>query len=314
MSQQALTVTTSKQKLQGHVALLFANMFWGMMSPVTKSVLLGGDISPLALSALRIGGGALLFALCSLILPASVAPRERIHRSDYLKLLCASLLMISANQGLFILGIGYTNPIDSSVMSSLTPMITMLLAAWILHFPITRLKFLGVAIGLAGVIILVTDNSGNANATNPLIGDLLCFGAQICAALYYVLFGGLIKRYAPFTLMKWMFLIAAFTYVPCCWRALADVPYARVPAVIWMELGYIVVFATCLAYLTLPFAQKRLKPIVVSTYSYFQPVFAAIVAVWLGVGDFGAVKMAATLLIFAGVYFVSTNSISRSGK
>lgn len=314
MSQQALTVTTSKQKLQGHVALLFANMFWGMMSPVTKSVLLGGDISPLALSALRIGGGALLFALCSLILPASVAPRERIHRSDYLKLLCASLLMISANQGLFILGIGYTNPIDSSVMSSLTPMITMLLAAWILHFPITRLKFLGVAIGLAGVIILVTDNSGNANATNPLIGDLLCFGAQICAALYYVLFGGLIKRYAPFTLMKWMFLIAAFTYVPCCWCALADVPYARVPAVIWMELGYIVVFATCLAYLTLPFAQKRLKPTVVSTYSYFQPVFAAIVAVSLGVGDFGAVKMAATLLIFAGVYFVSTNSISRSGK
>lgn len=314
MSQQALTVTTSKQKLQGHVALLFANMFWGMMSPVTKSVLLGGDISPLALSALRIGGGALLFALCSLILPASVAPRERIHRSDYLKLLCASLLMISANQGLFILGIGYTNPIDSSVMSSLTPMITMLLAAWILHFPITRLKFLGVAIGLAGVIILVTNNSGNANATNPLIGDLLCFGAQICAALYYVLFGGLIKRYAPFTLMKWMFLIAAFTYVPCCGCALADIPYARVPAVIWMELGYIVVFATCLAYLTLPFAQKRLKPTVVSTYSYFQPVFAAIVAVWLGVGDFGAVKMAATLLIFAGVYFVSTNSISRSGK
>lgn len=314
MSQQALTVTTSKQKLQGHVALLFANMFWGMMSPVTKSVLLGGDISPLALSALRIGGGALLFALCSFILPASVAPRERIHRSDYLKLLCASLLMISANQGLFILGIGYTNPIDSSVMSSLTPMITMLLAAWILHFPITRLKFLGVAIGLAGVIILVTGNSGDANATNPLIGDLLCFGAQICAALYYVLFGGLIKRYAPFTLMKWMFLIAAFTYVPCCWRALADIPYARVSAVIWMELGYIVVFATCLAYLTLPFAQKRLKPTVVSTYSYFQPVFAAIVAVWLGVGDFGVVKMAATLLIFAGVYFVSTNSISRSGK
>lgn len=314
MSQQALTVTTSRQKLQGHVALLFANMFWGMMSPVTKSVLLGGDISPLALSALRIGGGALLFALCSLILPASVAPRERIHRSDYLKLLCASLLMISANQGLFILGIGYTNPIDSSVMSSLTPMITMLLAAWILHFPITRLKFLGVAIGLAGVIILVTGNSGDANATNPLIGDLLCFGAQICAALYYVLFGGLIKRYAPFTLMKWMFLIAAFTYVPCCWPALADVPYAQVPAVIWLELGYIVVFATCLAYLTLPFAQKRLKPTVVSTYSYFQPVFAAIVAVWLGVGDFGVIKMAATLLIFAGVYFVSTNSISRSGK
>lgn len=156
-------------------------------------------------------------------------------------------------------------------------------------------------------------NSGDSNAPNPLLGDILCFGAQICAALYYVLFGGLIKRYAPFTLMKWMFYIAAVTYVPCCLPLLTDIPYGELPPVVWLELGYIVVFATCIGYLTLPFAQKRLKPTVVSIYNYFQPMFAAIVAVWLGVGEFGIMKLAATLLIFAGVYFVS-NSVSQSGK
>lgn len=298
--------------MRAHGALLLANLFWGVMSPVSKSLLLKGSISPLALSAIRIGGGAVLFFLCSLLLPDSIAPRERINRRDLWKIAIASVLMISANQGLFILGIGYTSPIDSSVMSSLTPMITMILAAIFLHFPITRLKFLGVALGLTGVIVLVTSGRTDSVATNALLGDSLCLGAQICAAMYYVLFSGLIKRYAPFTLMKWMFYISAVTYVPFCMPEVAKIPFGTLPAEDIWSIAYIIVFATCFAYLTLPYAQKRLKPTVVSIYNYFQPLFAAIVAVWLGVGEFGPVKIGATALIFAGVWFVNNNSTGRN--
>lgn len=300
--------------MAAHVALLLANLFWGVMSPISKALLLGGDITPLALSALRIGGGAMLFLLCSFVLPQSVAPRERIERGDWWKIAIASILMISANQGLFILGIGYTSPIDSAVMSSMTPMLTMLLAAVVLHFPITGLKFIGVAIGLAGVVMLVAGNSGDNIASNPLLGDALCLGAQLCAALYYVMFSGLIKRYAPFTLMKWMFYLSALTYVPCCAGELIKVLYTSLPAETWWSLAYIIALATCAAYLTLPFAQRHLKPTVVSIYNYFQPVFAAIVAVWIGVGSFGPMKIAATILIFIGVYFVNNNSRGSSRR
>ncbi|MCM1292461.1 MAG: DMT family transporter [Bacteroides sp.] len=299
---------TSRSRMSGHVALLLANLFWGIMSPISKALLLGGHLTPLALSAIRIGGGALLFFLCSLALPSTIAPREKIRRSDLGKIFLASILMISANQGLFILGIGYTNPIDSAVMSSMTPMLTMLLAAVVLHYPITRLKFAGVMLGLVGVVILVGSGSRNASAENALLGDSLCFCAQICAALYYVLFSGLIKRYSPFTLMKWMFWMSAVTYVPFCLPQLLAVDYAAMTSGEWWSIAYIIVFATCISYLTLPYAQRRLKPTVVSIYNYFQPLFSAIVAVWLGVGEFGPVKAAATLLIFAGVYFVNNNT------
>jgi len=307
------TENQTSYKLQGHIALLFANIMWGIMSPITKSVLLSGEISPLALSAIRIGGGALLFALISATIFRRSAPREKIKRGDLPKIALASLLMISANQGLFILGIGYTNPIDSAVMSSLTPMLTMILAAAVLHYPITKWKFTGVVIGLAGVIILVTDNSSGALATNPLLGDALCFGAQLCAAIYYVMFSGLIKRYSPFTLMKMMFYISAVVYVPLCSGELLNVPFGNLPSEIWIELGYIIIFATCIAYLTIPFAQKRLKPTVVSIYNYLQPVCAAIVAVAIGVGSFGLTKIGATALIFAGVYFVSRHTSCADG-
>lgn len=309
-------VTQIKGNLKAHAALLAANLFWGMMSPISKAVLLTGQMSPLALAAFRIGSGALLFIICGLVLPESVAPREKVNRGDIFPIILASLLMISANQGLFILGISYTNPIDSSVMSSLTPMLTMLLAAIVLHYPITWLKGLGVVIGLAGVVMLVTSGGPGTESTssNPLLGDSLCFAAQLCAALYYVLFRNIIHRYHPFTLMKWMFVAGAITFVPLCIKNLAAVPFAELPLSTWASLFYIVVFATCLAYLTLPYAQRCLKPTVVSIYNYFQPVMAAVVAVWLGVGEFGILKGAATLMIFAGVWFVNNNSVSAKGR
>lgn len=294
-----------------HAALILANMAWGMLSPVTKDILLTSDISPLALSGLRILGGALLFLAFSFILPESMQPRQHVAKRDFLPLLACSVLIISANQGLFILGIGFTNPIDSSVMSALTPILTMILAAIFLRFPITWLKALGVAIGLGGVILLVGDSEQSEMATNPLLGNALCFTAQLCAAIYYVAFRGVIMRYSPFTMMKWTFFLSALTYVPICIPEMAKVDYTALHSEIWIELGYIVAFGTFLSYLCIPFAQKYLRPTMVSMYNYLQPATAAVCAVALGVGAFGWVKAGATLLIFAGVWFVNLSSGSR---
>ena len=302
----------NNNRKQGHLALLLANIAWGLMSPVSKNILLQGEISPLALSAVRIGGAALMFLILNFILPESIAPREKIAPPDRLRLLIASLLMISANQGLFILGIGYTNPIDCAVMSSTTPMITMILAAIALHFPITKWKMAGVVTGMAGVILLVGGNRSGAIASNPLLGDSLCLAAQICAAVYYVYLIGLTKRYAPFTLMKWMFFISALTYVPCCSLQLANVEWTDLSSSTWLSLAFIIIFSTCMSYLAIPFAQRLLKPTVVSVYNYLQPVFAAIAAVWLGVGEFGWMKICATVLILSGVILVNAGSTEKS--
>ena len=296
---------SDKRILPAHCAILLANLAWGLMSPVSKDILLTGKISPLALSGLRISGGALLFLLFSFILPDSVRARQPIGKRDRLSLIICSILMISANQGLFIMGIGFTNPVDSSVMSAMTPILTMILAAIFLKFPITWMKGIGVAVGLAGVVALVGDSRQSEAASNPLLGNAMCLTAQLCAAIYYVVFRGMIMRYSPFVMMKWMFIISALTYVPFCIPDMCDVDYSSLPSEIWIELGYIICFATFLSYLCIPFSQKYLKPTMVSMYNYLQPVTAAIAAVSLGVGEFGWVKGIATLMIFLGVYFVN---------
>jgi len=291
---------------KGHVAMLFANMVWGIMSPISKTVLMSGLISPIALSAMRIAGGALLFWICSLLLPRSVVKREKVTPRDMLKIFMASLLIITSNQALYIIGIGFTSPIDSSVMSTITPIFTMIFAAIFISMPITWLKASGVALGLGGALMLVLSDPGSdTHASNQLLGDSLCLIAQVCAALYYVLFSGIITRYSAFTLMKWMFLFSAVTYVPCAIPWLVEVQFSAIGLNLWLSIAYIIVFATFLGYLLIPISQRVLKPTVVSMYNYFQPLTAALLTAILGIGQFGPMKVVATALIFAGVWFVT---------
>ncbi len=291
-----------------HLALLLANIGWGVIAPVSKMVLLSGVITSLALSGIRITGGALLFLLFTWILPKSFETRQHIDRKDIWKLILCATLIISANQGLYIIGVGLTDPVDSAVMCSLTPVLTMILAAIFLHFKMTWLKVGGVLMGLVGVLILVAGTAASEIAVNPVLGNLLCLGAQLCAAIYYVGFEGIIKKYSPYVLMKWMFYISVLTYVPICLPDMLKVDYTALPWEIWAGLAFIITIPTFFGYLMIPLAQRSLKPTVVSAYSYLQPVFAAIVAVMMSVGDFGWSKVVATCLIFVGIYFVNKSS------
>ncbi len=291
-----------------HLALLLANIGWGVIAPVSKMVLLSGAITSLALSGIRITGGALLFLIFTWILPKSFDTRQRIDQRDIWKLILCATLIISANQGLYIIGVGLTDPVDSAVMCSLTPVLTMILAAIFLHFRMTWLKVGGVLMGLAGVVILVSGSAESEIAVNPLLGNLLCLGAQLCAAIYYVGFEGIIKKYSPYVLMKWMFFISVLTYVPFCIPDMVNIDYMALPWEVWAGLAFIITIPTFFGYLMIPIAQRSLKPTVVSAYSYLQPVFAAIVAVMMSVGDFGWSKVLATALIFVGIYFVNKSS------
>lgn len=295
-----------KGRWRGHLAMLFANMVWGAMSPVSKEVLESGLVSGLALSAIRIVGATLLMVLAGFLLPRSVAPREKIQRADWPKIVVAGFLMITVNQGLYIWGISFTSPIDSAVMSTLTPVFTMICAAIFISMPITWVKALGVALGLGGALIMVLAGGGeSSSATNPMLGDSMCLVAQFCAALYYVLFRDIINRYSPFTLMKWMFISSALTFGVVMIPWLVKVDFALFTASMWWSIAYIIVFATFIGYLLIPYSQRLLKPTVVSMYTYFQPVTSAILASAMGLAAFGFVKIAATLLIFLGVWFVT---------
>ena len=188
---------------KGHGAMLGANVMWGLMSPLAKLVMAGGVVVPLLVTDLRIFGAMLLFWLFSFF-----QRRERVPLRDHAKLFAASLLAIVLNQGSFIFGVGMTSPVDASIITTSMPLLAMVLAALFLGEPITGKKVLGIVAGASGALLLILGGTHQAGAVprgdNFIAGDLLVLFAQLCYALYIVLFKHFVERYSPVTIMKWM--------------------------------------------------------------------------------------------------------------
>ncbi|MDR2139966.1 MAG: DMT family transporter [Tannerella sp.] len=294
------------KNLKGHAALFTAYLIFGLNTPVSKAVLADGNTSPLALTFFRFAGAATLFWIASLFVK-----REKVCRRDLFLFFVASMFGILINQMAFIVGLSMASPIDASVITTMVPILTMLLAALFLGEPITWKKAGGVLVGAAGALLLIFNGnpllSGSANRT----GDWLCVLSCTSFALYLTAFKKLILRYSAVTSMKWMFLYATVVSLPFCRRDIASVPWAALSPDGVIRIAYVVVAATFIAYLLIPPGQKSLRPTVVSMYNYLQPIVASAVAVATGMDAFGWSKGIASLLVFFGVYLV-TQSKSRA--
>lgn len=294
-----------KEKLKGHSAMFTANFLWGIMSPISKAIFLTGTISAFSLTNMRMAGAAILFWIASLFMP-----REPVTKRDLLLLFVASLFGITLNQGFFVLGLSYTTPIDASVVASLAPIITMILAAFIQKEPMTGKKVVGVFMGLSGALMLILNGAGTVSeglSGGRVMGDLFCLVAEISFAIYYVALKGLISRYTPVTLMKWMFLFSAICCLPLGGNDLLSIPYSDLSGTIYLDLFFVVFGATFLSYMLVSIGQKRLRPTILSMYNYTQPIVASLLAVWWGMDSFDLKKGFAILLVFLGVYVVTTS-------
>lgn len=285
--------------------MLLANTGWGLMSPLAKIVMAGGIVTPLVLTDLRIFGAMVLFWAVSLF-----QKPERVSPPDMARLFGASLLAIVFNQGSFIFGVGLSSPADASIITTSMPLWAMILAAFFLHEPITGRKVMGIALGAGGALILVMSSSSGASSAdggNHILGDLLVLFAQLCYASYLVLFKNFISKYSLVTIMKWMFTYSFICTLPFSYRSIVATPWL---ALGWSEvasLSFIVVVATFLSYMLIVVGQKNLRPTVAGMYNYVQPVVACIVTVCIGLDSFNLMKGIAVLLIFGGVFLVTTS-------
>lgn len=299
-----------KNSWKGHASMFGANVMWGLMSPVSKFVMLGGVVSPFVVTELRIGGAMILFWITSFF-----QKPEHVSHKDMMSLFIASLLGIVFNQGCFIFGVSLSSPGNASIITTSMPLWAMVLAAIILKEPITGKKVLGIAAGAAGALLLILGSGNQVQAASTsgglaVWGDLLVLSAQLSYAFYIVLYKDFVSKYSFATIMKWMFTYAFICTLPFSAGDLWRTDWMDLQ---WMEtigLCFIVIGSTYFSYMLVLIGQKRLRPTVAGMYNYIQPVVACIVAICWGMDSFNLTKMLAVIMIFGGVYLV-TSSRSR---
>ena len=78
---------------KGHASMFGANVMWGLMSPISKFIMVGGAVTPLVVTDLRIGGAMVLFWIASFFQMVVL-----VFLMDLSSLCVASLLCIVFNQ------------------------------------------------------------------------------------------------------------------------------------------------------------------------------------------------------------------------
>lgn len=285
----------------GHLACFLAYSIFGFNIIVCKDLTSSTYLSPMGIFFLRSVGAGAIFWVLSLLMP-----HQPVARRDLPRIFMASLLGFFLTQLSFLAAIPLITPMESSIMSSLTPVYTMLIAAVAVHEPITVKKAGGVLLSLAGVLYLILGmkTSGATSASSPL-GIVLMVGNALFFAMYLGIFRPLIGRYTVVTFMKWIFLFSTIMSAPFAVSEVAEVDFTALPANWLWELSFLIVMATFVAYFLIPLGQKLIRPTLVSMYSYAQPIIAISISIVIGMDTLTAGKVIATLVVFLGVLIVS---------
>ncbi len=298
----------NNNKLTGHLACFTAYAIFGINIIVCKDLTGGHLISPMGIFTLRSLGAGALFWILSLFLP-----KEKVEKKDYLKILAAAFLGYFVTQLTFLIAIPDITPMHCSIVSSMSPIYTMFIAAIVLKEPLTWKKAGGVALSLAGIIFLILQNaSADGGAESKLSGILLMILNSLSFSLYLGIFRPVIAKYSVVTFMKWIFLFSAIMALPFSFREVFSFSWTQIPSTQMWELGFLVVCATFMSYFLIPLGQKRIRPTLVSMYSYVQPIIATLISIIIGMDILTWQKMLAAAMVFAGVVIVSRSAAKKT--
>jgi drug/metabolite transporter (DMT)-like permease len=111
-------------------------------------------------------------------------------------------------------------------------------------------------------------------------------------------------KYNAFTLWNGS-IYSGFNGIAFGWSQFEAANWALVPTLIYWKIGFVVVIHFYYYLLNL-LTMKELKPTTVAVFIYLQPVFASI-CYWLRQGWIKSGKILSAILIFVGVYLVTSS-------
>ena len=167
----------------------------------------------------------------------------------------------------------------ASVVISMIPGVTSVLAVLRLHERLSRRAVVGLGVAFAGTL-LVTLGRGHAIRFEPMA--LLAFVAVLCSSVYFVWQKPLFARSSPLGVSAATIFTGTLGFIPFGLdlpHKLLAVPHAQLYSAL-----YLGVFPTVVGFLSWSWALSRAPASRVSSFLYLQPLIACAIA-WLWLGD-----------------------------
>ena len=168
----------------------------------------------------------------------------------------------------------------AALIIALNPVLTISISAFVLNEHLSRRRWLGVALALFGVWIVISRGDlASIAATTVGVGELLMFGAVISWALYTVLgrkvLGGLTPLAATNYAALWGTLLLGLLAAP----DLGGLRLEQFDGRMMLSLLYLGVLGTAVAFVWYYTSIKKLGASITSIFNNLVPVFGVAIAV-----------------------------------
>lgn len=280
--------------------VLLAILFWGISFVATRAVV--QQISPITLIFMRA-------ALGSLLLVGILTARGRAWippRSAWPPLLLMGFIGVALHGLLQAYALQLTSAVNSGWLIGLTPIWSAILAAIHLRERFPPRKLLGLALGFAGAVLVVTRGqiAGGVLALPSTRGDLMILASTVNWAVYSVVGRPTLKRLGSLVsttcalVVGWALLTIPFVFS----RAWGD--FARLDGIGWLSVLFLGVFCSGLGYLWWYSALEKIETSRVAALLYLEPLVTLAAAVVMLGESVGVTTVVGGLLLIGGVALV----------
>ncbi len=262
----------------GHLAMLaFSALVAGSFSLGSMAA---NEISPMAITALRflIGAGVIGAA----VVVTGQGNRAAL-RAPWRYVVMGILMAIY-----FVLmfeGLKTAPPVSMSAVFTLTPVLTAVFS-WVMIRQVTTPRMAtALAIGAFGALWVIFRADWSAFLAFEVgRGEILFFFGCISHAVYPIVVRMLNWGESPLVFTFGMLIAGGLLLVVLSVPDLLATDWAQLPAIVWICLGYISVFATACSFFLLQFAALRLPSAKVMAYTYLIPSWVICWEIALGNG------------------------------
>lgn len=295
------------QLLKANIAIFFAELF-NALNINSQKYLLPEWSSPITMFLLRSAFAMIVFWSISFFINRKEKERPT-PIQDKIKMILAGIIFLSGYITFYLYGVEKSSQIDSSLLFTTMPVFVLLLSHLFFRERITGKKIAGLILALSGTIWVILEQDFHHSAeNNSLAGNLFCLISALSYAFYLIYNKQFVKRYSIFTMLKWMFtgafIVAVILTAISGFDAKVLTRETEVRPL--LILTFVLIFPTGLTYLLLPYGLKKLNTTTAAIYDYEVPIVATAVAVLFMNEPLALYQIIAAILIFIGVFFVSS--------
>lgn len=244
-------------------------LIWSAISPFTKYAL--EQFPPLGFMVFRMSIAA---AATFLVLALRRQPMG-IERSDLRKFLIAGVPLFGLSSLLFTGGLARTTVAHMVILSSTGPLLGAIWY-WLVHGQTPdRRSLLGMAIGFAGVLIVVGDASSVEGAS--VLGDLMGLASSALWVGVTVYPQPIVRKYGSLRSMGWIVLMSLLLIAPLSIPSLGTMTNDLPSSLAWGALLY-AAMGTLVGNVLWQMAVQQVGPARTLIYLYLQPFLALLIA------------------------------------